>query len=311
MAPNSSPLTASPTAPSTGWAAVRAVRLHQWVKNGLVFLPMLMGHRLLEASVWLDASLACLALSLCASGTYVLNDLLDREADRLHPTKRHRPFASGALVPEVGYVLAPTLVAAGFALAVWQLPATFAAVLGLYLLTTVAYSYALKRLPIVDVLVLAGLYALRVFAGGAATGIPISQWLLSFSLFFFLALALVKRYAELRILETNVEARANNRGYQVEDLGMLRNFGTTSAYLAVLVLALYLTSPEVTMLYRTPALLWLLSPLLVYWQMRIWLLAHRGDMDDDPILFTVKDPASYLVFGAAAALVAIAAIVRI
>ena len=167
---------------------VRALRPHQWVKNGLVFLPMLMGHRLMDVSVWLDASLAFFALSLCASGTYVLNDLVDREADRLHPTKRHRPFASGALAPEVGYVLAPALVAAGFALAVWQLPATFAAVLGLYLLTTVAYSYALKRLPIVDVLVLAGLYALRVFAGGAATGIPISQWLLSFSLFFFLAL---------------------------------------------------------------------------------------------------------------------------
>ncbi|MEM8598984.1 MAG: UbiA family prenyltransferase [Bacteroidota bacterium] len=296
---------------SRGRALVKAVRLYQWVKNGLIFLPMLMGHRLLDAEVWLSAGLAFLALSLCASGTYVLNDLLDREADRLHPTKRHRPFASGALAPEVGYVLAPALVAMGFALAVWQLPAAFTAVLGLYLLTTVAYSYVLKRMPLVDVLVLAGLYALRVFAGGAATGIPISQWLLSFSLFFFLSLALLKRYAELRILETNIEARANKRGYQVDDLSMLRNFGTTSAYLAVLVLALYLTSPEVTVLYQMPALLWLLSPLLIYWQMRIWLLAHRGQMDDDPILFTVKDPASYLVFGGIAALLVAATLVHV
>ena len=274
---------------------MRAVRLHQWVKNGLVFLPMLMGHRLMDVSVWLDASLAFFALSLCASGTYVLNDLVDREADRLHPTKRHRPFASGARAPEVGYVLAPALVAAGFALAVWQLPATFAAVLGLYLLTTVAYSYALKRLPIVDVLVLAGLYALRVFAGGAATGIPISQWLLSFSLFFFLALALVKRYAELRILETNVEARANNRGYQVEDLGMLRNFGTTSAYLAVLVLALYVDEPETQLKFGTPWLLWGVCPLLIFWVSRMVLVADRGDMHDDPIVYSVTNPTSRLV----------------
>lgn len=284
------------------------MRVYQWVKNGLVFLPVLMAHRVADGAVWGDATLAFLALSLCASGTYIVNDLLDREADRLHPTKRLRPLASGALTPEAGSVLALALSGLGFALAAWTLPVAFVVVLGLYLLTTLAYSLRLKRLPIVDVLVLAGLYALRVFAGGAATGIPISQWLLTFSLFFFLALALVKRYAELRILETNPKARANKRGYQVADLGMLRNFGTTSAYLAVLVLALYLTSPEVAMLYQTPALLWLLSPLLIYWQMRIWLLAHRGELDDDPILFTVKDPVSYVVLVAMAALVTGAAL---
>jgi 4-hydroxybenzoate polyprenyltransferase len=296
---------APPTAPLR--AVVRALRPHQWAKNALVLLPVLMAHRAGEAGLLLQAALAFGALSLCASGTYVVNDLLDRARDRRHPTKRHRPFASGALPPATGWVLAPALVAAAFALALATLPPAFSGALGLYLVTTLAYSLHLKRVPALDVVLLAGLYALRVLAGAAATGVPVSEWLLAFSLFFFLDLALIKRYAELRMLETDVGARDNGRGYDVDDAAMLRGLGPSTGFLAVLVLALYLTGPDVTALYRSPRLLWLAAPLLLYWTSRMWLLAHRRAMPDDPVLFTVKDPVSWLVGGLTAAVVAAAA----
>jgi 4-hydroxybenzoate polyprenyltransferase len=245
------------------------------------------------------------ALSLCASGTYVVNDLLDRDRDRRHPVKRRRPFASGALAPAVGWAMAPVLVGAAFGVAL-ALPSAFAATLGLYLVTTLAYSLALKRVAALDVVVLAGLYVLRVLAGAAATGVPVSEWLLAFCLFFFLDLALVKRYAELRLLETLEAARDNGRGYAVDDAAMLRGLGPATGFLAVLVLALYLTGPDVTRLYGTPQLLWLAAPLLLFWTTRMWLLAHRRDMPDDPVLFTVKDPVSWGVVACTAAVVAAA-----
>jgi 4-hydroxybenzoate polyprenyltransferase len=251
---------------------------------------------------------AFVALSLCASGTYIVNDLLDREADRLHPTKRSRPFASGALSPGVGWTLAAGLVTAAFGLAALSLTPAFLVTLAIYLAATLAYSLRLRREPVLDVLVLAGLYALRVFAGAAATGIPVSEWLLAFSLFFFLDLALLKRYAELRMLETDIGARDNGRGYQVDDAAMLRGIGPATGFLAVLVLALYLTSPDVAALYRSPALLWLAAPLLLYWTSRMWLLAHRNRMPDDPVLFTVTDPVSWVVGALTAAVVAAAAV---
>jgi 4-hydroxybenzoate polyprenyltransferase len=289
-------------------AAVRALRPHQWAKNVLVLLPVLMAHRVGEPGLLVRAALAFVALSLCASGTYVVNDLLDRDRDRRHPTKRHRPFASGALSAATGWAMAPVLVGAAFALAVAALPAAFSAALLLYLVTTLAYSLHLKRVPALDVVLLAGLYALRVFAGAAATGIPVSEWLLAFSLFFFLDLALLKRYAELRLLETDVDARDNGRGYDVDDAAMLRGIGPATGFLAVLVLALYLAGPDVAALYRSPRLLWFAAPLLLYWTTRMWLLAHRRAIPDDPVLFTVKDPVSWAVGALTAAVVAAAAV---
>lgn len=280
---------------------VRLLRPHQWAKNGLALLPAALAHRIGEPAVLIDALLAVAALSLCASGTYIVNDWLDRARDRAHPTKRTRPLASGAVSPAAGFLLAVALVGAAFALAASTLPLAFTAVLAAYTGVTLAYSGALKRIAVLDVLVLAGLYALRLVAGGAATGVPVSAWLLAFSLFFFLALALLKRYVELRQMETGAAPADNGRGYRPDDAAIVRGMGPATGMLAVLVLALYTSSPEVTDLYARPELLWFATPALVYWTLRMWLLAHRGQVHDDPVLFAVKDPASYAVVTVVAA----------
>ncbi|OZC03784.1 hypothetical protein BSZ36_12795 [Rubricoccus marinus] len=283
------------------------MRLHQWSKNVLVALPALLAHNL-SPEVAGEVAIAFLALGLVASGTYVVNDLLDQEQDARHPTKRHRPFASGALTPGFGWAFGPALVGLGFALAWALLPLAFVGALGVYLATTLAYSFKLKSVVIVDVCVLAALYALRVLAGGAATGIPVSEWLLAFSLFFFLGLALLKRYAELRILEIEVDARDNGRGYTIEDAAMLRAIGPAAGFMAVLVFALYVTSPDVAVLYARPGLLWLAAPLLAYWTMRMWMLAHRGDLPDEPVAYALRDRASYAVAALTAGVLLLASI---
>lgn len=292
--------------PSVARSVARAMRPHQWAKNVLVGLPLLLAHRTAETGLLLDAVLAFTALSLCASGTYVVNDLTDRDRDRRHPTKRTRPFASGALSPAVGAGLAALLVAAAFGVAVF-LPVGFAVAMAVYVAATLAYSVRLKAEPLVDVLVLGGLYALRVVAGGAATGVPLSEWLLAFSLFFFLGLALLKRYVELRQMETGAAPADNGRGYRAGDAALVRAIGPATGLFSVLVLALYITSPDVRVLYSHPALLWAAVPAFLYWTMRMWLLAHRGQMPDDPVLFAVKDPASYAVVALVAAAVTLAA----
>ena len=283
-------------------AVVRALRPHQWAKNGLAALPAALAHTLGEPTVWASVAVAVAALSLCASGTYVVNDLVDREHDRRHPTKRHRPFASGALSARTGVALALGLVGGAFALAAAFLPGLFVVALGMYVAVTLAYSLALKSQPLVDVFVLAGLYALRVVAGGAATATPLSEWLLAFSLFFFLGLAFLKRYVELRRMETGEAPAANGRGYLAGDASLVRSVGPATGLFAALVLALYLTSPEVRVLYSQPAILWAAIPPILFWTMRMWLLAHRGEMNDDPVLHAVRDPGSYAV----AAVVAVA-----
>jgi len=297
-----------PERPALAASVVRALRPHQWAKNVLVALPALMAHRALEPAIAVAIGFSFVSLSLCASGAYVVNDLIDRANDRLHPTKRRRPFASGALSPGFGAVLAGALFVASFGIAALTLPTPFLVTLAIYVVATLLYSLRLRREPVLDVLVLAGLYALRVFAGAAATGIPVSEWLLAFSLFFFLDLALLKRYAELRMLETEVGARDNGRGYSVDDAAILRGIGPATGFLAVLVLALYLTSPDVAALYRSPAILWFAAPLLIYWTSRMWLLAHRNRIPDDPVLFTVRDPVSWTVGALTAAVVAAAAL---
>ncbi len=276
-------------------AVVQALRPHQWVKNTLVFLPLLMAHRVIEPGLWLHALAAFAALSLAASGVYATNDLLDLDADRRHPTKRTRPLASGALPLPVGLALTLVLFTMAAAAAALWLPPAFGAVLAFYAVMSTAYSVRLKRVMALDVVVLAGLYALRLVAGGVATGIPLSTWLLAFSMFFFLSLALLKRTTELdRLREAGSAASGSRRGYREGDTDILRAVGPMSGYLSVLVLVLYISSDAVAPLYHRPEVLWLISPLLLYWVTRLWILAHRRQVDDDPIVFTVRDRVSWL-----------------
>ncbi len=271
----------------------RALRLHQWAKNLLVFVPVLAAHR--SDGALAQACLAFVAFGLCASSVYLLNDLLDLPHDRLHATKRRRPFASGALSPAV----APGLMAGLLGLTLLctvMLPSGFLAMLALYYAITLAYSFVLKRRAVWDVVTLAGLYTLRIFAGAAATAIQISPWLLAFSLFLFFCLAVVKRLTELTLFVRagSGEPGPAGRGYAREDLDMLRSMATSSGYMAVLVLALYVNSSEVTPLYRHPSALWALCPILLFWVSRVLMLSNRGMMNDDPVVFALRDRVSLL-----------------
>jgi 4-hydroxybenzoate polyprenyltransferase len=293
--------------PSTVAAFVQALRPHQWVKNLLVLVPVLLDHRLMEPDTMARGMLAFIAFCLAASGAYVVNDLLDREADRGHPTKRHRPFASSALSPGFGYTLAPLLIGESVGVGAALDPTEFLMLLLLYIGLTTAYSAYLKRIAVLDVLLLAGLYTLRVLAGIAATGVPFSTWLLAFSMFVFLSLAFLKRHGEISTLTADSTAGTRRRGYLVGDVQWLRTMGAASGYLSVLVLALYLNSDQVVVLYRKPAVLFLVCPLLLFWTSRMWLMAHRGLIHEDPIVATARDPSSYVV-GALVGLVLYAAL---
>ncbi|HKT61196.1 MAG TPA: UbiA family prenyltransferase [Gemmatimonadales bacterium] len=276
-------------------ALVRVLRPLQWVKNLLVYVPVVLDHKLFHPDTMAKATLAFAAFCLAASSAYVLNDVVDLEADRRHPTKRERPFASGTLRPAVGFVLVPLLLAAAFGLSGSLLPFHFVALLTLYVVLTSAYSLYLKRIAVLDVLLLAGLYTLRVLAGIAATQVRFSTWLLAFAMFLFLSLAFLKRYTEVNAMDGAATEQVRRRGYQRGDREWLGSMGSASGYLSVLVLALYINSDQVVALYRMPLALWLVCPLLLYWTGRMWLLAHRGKIHDDPIVATVRDPASYLI----------------
>ncbi len=282
-------------------AIARALRVQQWVKNVLVFVPLLMAPEARNPALFWDAFVAFVAFSLCASSVYVANDLLDLEADRRHETKRNRPFAAGDLPLTMGLVLAPLTLGVGVAVAS-TLPRSFLVVLALYMVATTAYSFRLKHVPLVDVLVLAMLYTGRVIAGAAATRVSPSPWILGFSLFFFLSLAFVKRYSELYAARREKNGALMVRGYYPTDLEAIATDGIASGYLSVLVAALYINSDRVARVYSQPAFLWLICPLLLYWISRIWLLARRGQLHDDPVLFAVGDRVSYVI----GALVAVA-----
>jgi 4-hydroxybenzoate polyprenyltransferase len=271
----------------------RALRLHQWAKNVLLFVPVLLAHALSTSNL-LRLALAFLSFSLCASATYIVNDLLDLDADRRHPHKRHRPFAAGDLPPIVGLWMAATSLLIGLSIA-WSLPMVFFGWLVGYLALTVAYSLVLKRIELVDVVVLAGLYTLRLLAGGAVNGVVISPWLLIFSLFLFLSLAMVKRFSELQNLRASGQVPNNGRGYHLLDIESLRSFGTASGYASVVIFALYISSQEVTALYKHPHRMWLMAPFLLLWISRFWLLASRGELNEDPVLFALSDAASILI----------------
>ena len=288
-------------------AVVKALRPHQWAKNVLLFAPLVLAHTLAVGPI-VTALLAFIAFSLCASSVYVVNDLLDIESDRKHPTKRNRPFASGRLSVPHGPALAGSLLLAGVGLAVAALPWEFVGALGLYLVLTSLYSFWLKRKLIVDVLLLAGLYTLRIIAGGLATGTAVSEWLMAFSVFLFTSLAFAKRHAELTRLAQDGGSKTAGRGYQVQDTNIIASLGPTSGYLAVLVFALYINNGAARGLYAHPWALWLVCPLLLYWVTRVWFVANRGRLSEDPVVFAMKDGISRWVGVIAAALVGLAAL---
>lgn len=286
---------------------VRAMRVHQWAKNVLLFVPAIAAHSVGAESI-AASILGFLAFSLVASSVYLVNDLVDLNSDRAHPTKRHRPFASGDLPLISAAWLVPLLLATGFGLASllsWQ----FVGVLAGYLGLTFAYSLWLKRKMLVDMLVLGGLYTLRIVAGAVAIGVTVSPWLLGFSLFLFLALAIIKRYTELQRMVSIKQAAPLARGYQLEDLPILGALGAASSFSSVVIFSLYINSPAVISLYRSPELLWLVCPLLIYWTSRLLTLAHRGVMHDDPMVFALKDKVSLSTIVLSTAVIAAAAMV--
>ncbi len=273
---------------------VRALRLHQWAKNSLLAVPLLTAHLFTPAAV-ATTLIACVAFGLVASATYLLNDLLDLASDRHHPRKRQRPFAAGNLTLPAGVLALIVLLAGGLALAT-TLSSQFLAVLLVYLGLTLAYSLCFKTYMLLDVLLLAALYTVRIIAGAFAIQVPLSSWLLAFSMFLFLSLALVKRSAELLSLKQLARDAASGRDYQVTDYGMLSAMGIAAGYVAVLVLALFVDSTAGHGHYRYPQLLWLLCPAMLYWISRVWMKTARGEMHDDPIVFSLRDRASWIVF---------------
>ncbi|MDP2017816.1 UbiA family prenyltransferase [Hydrogenophaga sp.] len=272
---------------------LRAIRLKQWSKNALLFVPLLAAHSL-DPHRWAMVALAFVAFGLCASATYLFNDLLDLPNDRVHRIKRHRPLASAAIAIPTAVLLGVVMMVLAFVLA-FAVSTAFAALLLAYTATTLAYSMVLKRLALIDVLVLSGLYTLRIAAGAVAANLVLSNWLAAISIFLFLSLALVKRCAELEELDDERTTLAPGRGYQPRDLPSLRAMGMASGFLAVMVLALYIDSQNSEMLYANPEWLWAAAPVLLLWVMRIWLKTGRRELHgEDPLQFALKDPFSWM-----------------
>jgi 4-hydroxybenzoate polyprenyltransferase len=274
-------------------ALAKALRVHQWAKNLLVFLPLLLAHSLRLRPV-LAATAAFFCFCFTASATYIFNDLLDLEQDRVHLSKRKRAFAAGDLSVATGLGISLSLTALAVITAVY-LPATFQFYLLLYFVTTLAYSLSLKRIVLVDVIILSSLYTIRMMAGSAATHDPVSPWLAAFSIFLFLSLAMVKRFSELQNLHTRGVNPTNGRGYLLSDVEQLRSFGTSSAYASIVIFALYINGRDVVALYHHPNRMWLITPLLILWISRVWLLASRGLLDEDPVVFALSDRMSLLL----------------
>jgi 4-hydroxybenzoate polyprenyltransferase len=302
------PVPSAPSAASSSLhALLHAARPHQWAKNLLIFLPLLAAHSYTEWTNIAATVLAFIVFSLAASAVYLLNDLIDVAADRQHHRKRNRPIASGRLGLAQAWLAWPLLLAAAFALSALGLHWTFQLVLAAYVFQTLVYSLRLKQTPMVDVLLLACLYTLRIIAGAAAIRVPLSFWMLSFSMFFFLSLAFIKRFNELHTARANQSsAKLRGRGYAPGDIELVSMMGIVSGYLSVLVLAFYIQDARTAQLYRHPEVIWLVCPLLLFWISRAWMIANRGWMHDDPIVFALKDRVSLVlccflaaIFGAA------------
>ncbi len=276
---------------------IKEMRIYQWVKNLLIFLPLLLAHEFTDITAITNSIIAFFCFSFTASFIYIVNDLLDLESDRIHKKKRNRPFAAGVLSPIPAFLISFVLMLISFAVSIFYLPNDFAWILFLYLIITTLYSIYLKRIVIADIITLAVLYSIRIVAGGEITKLPLSKWFIAFSLFIFFSLAIIKRYTELKNLIKQNKTKAKGRGYETDDMKLLLTLGTSSGYLSVLIFLLYIFSPEVSVLYNNP--LWLIpvSVLLLAWITRMWFKAFRGEMDEDPVVYTVKDPFSYVLFG--------------
>jgi 4-hydroxybenzoate polyprenyltransferase len=280
-----------PTASFLTW--LRAFRGHHWAKNLLLFLPLLLAHRLQLPSLLITAA-GFLLFSFCASSLYILNDLLDLHSDRAHPWKGKRPFASGETPIPVGLLVSALLIVVTIALS-FSISIPFGAVLAAYSAATLWYSLQLKRLVLVDVFVLSSFYSLRIWAGSLLTSVPLSDWFLVFSLFFFLALAMAKRYSELTHAGHLVQTGKSGRAYNENDRALLMHLGVGSSFSAVVIFALYIHSKEVLSLYPRPEFLFLICPAILYWLSRLWLKANRGELDEDPVTLSIRDPISYAV----------------
>lgn len=288
---------------------LKSLRPHQWMKNLLLFIPLLAAHHFTDFALITQAVLAFIFFSMSASSGYLVNDLLDLESDRHHPRKKNRALASGDLPIQLGLISAPLLFLLALAGSLLLLPQPFSIALGVYYLVTLAYSQKLKQIMGIDTIVLAGLYTVRIIAGAYACNIVPTFWILAFSMFLFLSLAMVKRYAELYGAHAKGKTeQTRGRGYFPADLDIISNLGVSAGYLSVLVLALYIQDARTIQMYRTHELIWLACPILLFWIGRVWMIAHRGHMHDDPVLFAVKDKVSLLT-GAAFAAVFILAII--
>jgi 4-hydroxybenzoate polyprenyltransferase len=296
-----------PAAPRGVKAWTKVLRVHQWLKNLLLFVPMLAAHELSSHMAWTTLMLAFISFSLCASTVYIANDLLDLESDRAHPRKRLRPFASGMVPVWMGVLLAPALLLVSLVIGA-LVGGSFLPWLLVYFLLTCVYSWGLKRVVLVDCVTLAVLYTLRIIAGAAALEMELSFWLLAFSVFLFLSLAFVKRYAELQSQAQSGQGKVHGRGYYTSDAPLIQMLGICAGYASAVVLALYLNSENVVMLYAKPEAVWGAVPVLLFWISWIWMRAHRGEMHDDPLVFAVKDKASLLAGLAFGVVLAIGAV---
>ena len=272
----------------------RSMRMSQWAKNTLVFVPLLAAHEWGDSERAVAAAVAFGTLCMIASGTYLINDLLDIEADRGHPTKRFRPLAAGTISPFLAVSFAAVLIFTGLGFAAWYVGRSPALMLLAYLCVSLTYSVFLKRRMILDVIALAGLFCHRILIGGVATQIEISPWLLAFSLFLFMSLALVKRFIELDMVRKTEQAEIARRAYTAEDAEPIFTMGLVSGYLSILVLCLFVSSDAVSELYENPTALWAIPPIMLYWISRVWLLARRGEIGDDPTAFALRDEVSYV-----------------
>lgn len=273
---------------------LKQIRVHQWVKNILIFLPALLGHKTGLADYG-NAVWGFFAFSFIASAIYVINDLADIESDRNHPNKRNRPAASGQIKLLTCLKLIPLLLAGGFLISILALDTNFTLILIVYTIITVLYSFKLKKMYLLDIMTLSLLYTVRLVAGGIASGTEISTWLFSFSLFIFLSLGAMKRYTELKGLIDANKTKTRGRDYYVEDIPLISTIGISAGIVSTLVFTLYIDNPDVLQLYNSPFYLYLITPVVLYWILRMWFIAHRGLMDDDPIVFGLKDKASYAV----------------
>ncbi len=275
---------------------IKEIRVYQWIKNILLFIPLIMAHHFTDLGLLTKNIAAFFAFSLIASSVYVINDIFDLDNDRKHRTKKNRPFASGKLRLQYAIILIPILTLLSLLSVFIFLDFNFLLILIIYFVTTTLYSFYLKKVVLLDILILSILFTLRIFAGGIATQTPLSPWLLGFTLFLFLSLAFVKRYTELEYVKSEQKSKTTGRGYITSDIPMIQSMGISSGFISVLVLVLYFNSEDVKLLYSNPLVLWAVTPIFLYWIINIWFVANRGNMNDDPVVFAAKDKVSYIVF---------------